>query len=276
MFSSALRLGRFIVTGSLVVALCGCGSGIHGVFIDPTTPDTKGGNVTGNWQFAFTPAANTAVLTAASGSIDQSGGTTAQGQFTTAVLLITAPCYSSGKQLPTQGFATANALNLNSFGDVGQYLNFVLTIADSGDTLSGTYSVQNGCAAGAHGTLAGVRYLPLNGTYAGPFTGGAQRSASLQLQQSTQQAGDGGFLLSGTAAFSGFGCFAHGTTAEPVGGSVSGSAATAHFVTDEPAGSSIDLTGTFDSAAKTLTVSNYTVSGGACDGQTGSATLALQ
>ncbi len=261
---------------SLAAALSGCGSGIHGVLPADLSGDTTGGNVTGNWQFTFKPAANTPVLTAASGSIDQSGGNTSQGQFTTAVLLLTAPCYSSGKQLPTQGFATANGLSLNSFGDVGQYLNFVLTIANSGDSLSGTYTVQNGCAAGAHGTLAGVRFLPLTGTYAGAFTGGAQRAATLQLQQSAQQAGDGGFLLSGTAAFSGFSCFAHGTTSEPVGGSVSGSAATAHFITDEPAGSSVDLTGTFDPAAKTWTVTQYTVHGGGCDGQTGSGALSVQ
>ncbi len=235
-----------------------------------------GGNVSGNWQFTFQPAANTPVFTSASGSIDQTGGTTTQGQFTTAVLLVNAPCYSNGRQLPSQGFATTSTLSLNSVGDLGQFINLALTIANSGDTMSGTYTVENGCAAGAHGTLAGVRYLPLTGTYAGALTGAGQRSATLQLQQSTQQAGDGGFLLSGTAAFNGFGCFAHGTTAEPVGGEVSGSSATAHFVTDEPAGSTVDVSGTFDAEAKTFTVSSYTVNGGACDGQTGSGALNLQ
>ncbi len=275
MFSSAFRLGSVIVTASLAAALCGCGSGIHGVFPDPTS-ETKGGNVTGNWQFAFEPAANTPALSSASGSIDQSGGTTTDGQFTTAVLLVSAPCYSSGMQLPTQGFATTNELTLNSFGDVGQYLNFALTIADGGAAMSGTYTVQNGCAAGAHGTLSGTRYLPLTGTYAGALTGAASRSAMLALQQSTDQAGDGGFLLSGTATFTGFTCFAKGTTTTPVGGEVSGAAATAHFTTDDPAGSSVDVTGTFDAAAKTLTVSGYTIHGGACDGQTGTGTLNLQ
>ncbi len=236
-----------------------------------------GGNVSGNWEFVFTPAAGTPALTGATGSLDQAAAAGAQGAFTTAVLLVTAPCYADAPQVPIQGFAAGSALTLNSFGVSGQFLNLTTTIAGGGGTLSGTYAVTNGCAAGAKGSVTGVRFAPLTGTYAGPTSGGG--TLSLALTQATVPAGDGTFLLGGRMTATGFTCFADGATVVPAtggaDGSLSGPTAAVAFVTDEAAGSRLSVAGTFDTAAKTLTVTRYVVQGGACDGQAGTAVLTL-
>lgn len=275
----------FAVAVSLLLGMwtLGCGSGVH--FppggLNPPNPVTpvnppptgSGGNVTGNWLFLFAPASGTAVLNGATGSISETGGNTTQGQFTTAVLLVNGPCYSTNPQVPTQGFATGTTLSLNSFADNAQFLTLNGNIGGGGSSMTGTYSVQNGCANGANGTLTGTRYAPLTGSYAGAVSGGANRSVRLALTQSTDPAGDGTFLLSGTGTFTGFGCFANGTTATPVGGNVSGPNFTATFNTDDIAGSKIVLKGTFSVGANSISFATYTIQGGACNGQSGAGTL---
>lgn len=270
----------------LSISLMGCGSGLHfppGGFHPPggdpgtpVSPNDPGGNISGNWIFAFTPAANTPVLNQAVGSIDESGGTGSQGQFTTSVLVVTAPCYSNTPIVPTQGFVTPTALTFNSFEVNGQFLGFTGTITKGGSVITGSYNVQNGCANGASGTLAGSRFMPLTGTYAGPVSGGAGRTVSLALTQSNRPDGDGTFLLAGTAAFGGFGCFTSGTSQSPVGGRVSGPSANMTFVTNETSASTVSVSGTFDLGATAISQATYTVKGGACDGQTGTGTFQLR
>lgn len=260
----------------LSVATVGCGSGVHSL-PPPTTPPIPvvGGNISGNWTFQFTPASGTPEMDLAYGSIDQSGGTTTQGQFTTSVLVLNAPCYRNTPQVPLQGFATDTSITLNSFAVNQQFLGLTGTISQSGSSIAGNYTVTNGCADGAKGTLVGSRFAALTGTYAGAVSGGTARTLSLAVTQSTAPAGDGTFLLSGTATAAGFSCFTTATSATPVGGNVSGPTVAATFNTDEAAGSQLIVSGNFDLAAKTISNATYTVQGGACSGQTGTGTLAL-
>ena len=139
--------------------------------------------------------------------------------------------------------------------------------------LTGTYSVNGGCANGVSGNISGQLYASLTGTYAGTSaSGNTAATLSLLLAQQAQGTGDGRSLVTGTAQFTGFPCFTQGTLATP-SGFVRGSAVTLTFATDDANGATLLLAGTFDPAADQLQLSTVEVQGGACAGSYGTPTL---
>jgi hypothetical protein len=234
-------------------------------------------STSGNWDLALTPSKGGNAGETASGSIAQGTMAYTDGDFTTSVLLVNASCFATTPVVPLQGFVnpSGTSLSLDSFIVNGQFLSFTTTVSNSGSTLQGSYTVSGGCADGEKGSIKGTRISTVVGSYVGSLTGGTARSIQAALNQSTQPNGDGNFLLSGKATFTGFSCFSSGSIVMPGSGVVSGSSLRAKFVTDEAAGSSVLVTGKTATAADQIAVT-YQVNGGACNGQTGSGTIALQ
>jgi hypothetical protein len=143
-------------------------------------------------------------------------------------------------------------------------------------SFSGTYSITGGCADGATGTASGTQYAALQGTYSGSIDGNSPpETLNLNVAQYTQGTGDGAFLTSGTATFSGISCFSQGTLAAQ-NGTVIGNVVNLTFNTNDPGGAQLNVVGTIDTAAKTLTLTTIQVNGGSCPGSLGTAALTLQ
>lgn len=229
-------------------------------------------NVTGNWQIKFTSTNSPAPISSLAGYLSEQGqGTT---QFLTAALQAqTSGCFTDAATVPMYGGTSGSYVNLTSFSIDGQTLSINVQANPAGNQFSGNYSISGGCAGGAKGTATGTEYAPLTGTYAGSITGSSPVvTLSLSLSQNTAGTGLGTFPLSGTATFTGISCFSQGTLAAE-NGSVIGDTVNMEFTTNDTQGAKVQMTGTIDTAASTLTLSSIQVNGGSCSATQGSATL---
>lgn len=231
-------------------------------------------NVTGNWQIKFTPTNSPAPISSLSGYLSEQGqGTT---QFLTAALQAqTTGCFADAATVPMYGGTSGSYVNLTSFAIDGQTLSINTQANAQGNQFSGIYSISGGCAAGAKGTATGTEYAPLTGTYTGSIPGSSPAvTLSLSLSQETAGTGLGTFPLSGSAGFTGISCFSQGTLAAE-NGSVIGDTVTMEFTTNAQ-GVEVQMTGTIDPAASTLTLSSIQINGGSCSGTLSTATLMRQ
>jgi hypothetical protein len=231
--------------------------------------------LSGNWQIQFTATNSPAPISSMGGFISQQG--TGNNVFTTAAFQAqTSGCFTDATTIPMTGQTSGTNLNLGSFSIDGQTLTVNVAANAQGNQFSGSYTIAGGCAGGAKGTVSGTEYAALTGTFTGPVTGSnPTETISLALSQYAQGIGSGSFPLSGTAAFSGISCFSQGTLTDE-NGSVIGDSVTMKFTTNDSSGATVQMTGTFDPAASTLTVSSIQISGGTCNGTLGAATLLRQ
>lgn len=274
----ARTLALPLVLLSLLLSGCsgsGSGSGSGGSGSGSGGGSGPAVQISGNWQLQVTPRSGPAPFTSLAGFIDEQG--TGSSPFTTAGFQAQpGSCYTDATTVPMYGTTTGSGLNLVSFAVNNQVLTLNVQVDSTNSHFSGNYSIKGGCANGASGTVTGVEYSPVKGTYAGPITGSnPAATASLALTQYTQGNGDGTFLVSGTATFTGISCFSQGTLAAQ-NGAVLGDTIDLTFTTNDPGGAQVQMQGTFDTAASTLTFSSIQVNGGSCPGSLGTATLALQ
>ena len=229
-------------------------------------------NITGNWKIAFAASNSPAPIGSMAGYLYQSG----QGSqlFTTAALQAqTSGCFQDASTVPMYGETNGSSVTLASFAIESQMLSIDVQANASGNQFTGSYSIAGGCAGGAKGTVAGTEYAPLTGSYSGTVPGSSPTvGVSLTLSQDAGGTGLGTFPLSGSAGFSGISCFSQGTLAA-INGSVIGDSVNMNFTTNDTQGAQVQMTGTLDPAAKTLTLSSIQINGGACGGSLGSATL---
>jgi hypothetical protein len=238
-----------------------------------TNPGANYIYLTGNWEIQATSTAGTAPFTSLAGFINEQGQNPGVDDLTTAALQVQpSGCYVNATTVPLQGSTQGNDLSLLSFPVNGQTMTIKGTKDATATHFTGSYAIAGGCADGATGTLAGTQYAALSGTYSGAVTGDAAQTLQLSVTQFTQGTGDGVFLVSGSAVFSGFSCFTKGTLASE-DGAVIGSAVKLTFATNDSGGAQAVLTGTIDSAADTLTLSSIAVTGGSCPGAIGAAVL---
>jgi hypothetical protein len=229
-------------------------------------------DVTGNWQIQLTPAAP---IKSMAGYLSEQG----QGanQFTTAALQAqTSGCFTDATTVPMTGQTSGSDVNLGSFAIDGQTLSINVQTNAQGNQFSGSYSIAGGCAGGAKGTVIGTEYASLTGTFAGSITGSSPAvTLSLLLSQYAEGIGSGSFPMTGSAAFSGISCFSQATL-DAQNGSVIGDTVTMDFTTGNGQGVDVQMTGTIDPAASTITLSSIQINGGSCSGTLGSATLLRQ
>ena len=265
MKTNSIGIVTQVIFSACLVAMFGCATTPSGTTSAVTTTNTKG-NITGNWQGTLTPAAGTPQLNTLSGAINQYGASGTAGQFTSGVFHIGADCFVASPIVPTEGEVNATAVTLDSYGVNQQFFHLQAQSSADASTFQGTYTVDGGCADGAHGSIAAVRYSALSGTYQSAAT-------MLTVNQDAAATGSGTFLLSGTAKFTGNSCFTAATATEQAVNYVQGSTVHLTLQTNDTAGATYTLTGTANPAADTISDAQYLISGGKCDGQQGSLTF---
>ena len=182
-------------------------------------------------------------------------------------------CYLGTSLVPLQGSIQGDNLGLYSFSVNGQFLSLTMTEDATKQRLMGSYDVHGGCANTFSGTITGVRYTPL----AGNFSGSMSKSAGtlqVTLTQSAAANGDGVFGLAGSASFEAVPCFTSGSLLAE--SDVIGSSVNLVFSTDESSASQVTVIGNSNAAGNVITATSITVSGGACSGALGTATLVRQ
>lgn len=263
---SALALGAAVLTGCSQKGGSGSNSTGSG------SSDSTVVNVTGNWQITFTPTNSPAPISSLSGYLSEQG----QGadQFLTAALQAqTSGCFADATTVPMYGGTSGSYVNLTSFSIDGQTLSINTKSNTAGNQFSGTYSIAGGCAGGAKGTATGTEFAPLSGTFTGSIAGSnPPATLSLSLSQETAGTGLGTFPTSGSAGFTGISCFTQGTLTSE-NGSVLGPSVVMSFTTNDAQGATVQMKGSIDPAASTLTLSSIQINGGSCSGALGSATL---
>lgn len=270
-----------LALGGTVLAGCSRGNGTSGSGGGSGAGGGSGSGggtaviVSGNWQIQFTPTNSPAPISSLAGYLHEEGQ--GSSQFLTAALQAqTSGCFVDASTVPMYGGVSGNFLGLTSFGIDGQTLSIDVTANAGGNQFSGDYSIAGGCADGAKGTATGTQYASLTGTYAGSVTGSSpSETLALSLSQAAEGTGTGTFPLSGEVTFSGITCFSQGTL-DSQNGSVIGNSVTMLFTTNDTQGAEVQIAGTVDAAASTLTLSSIQIVGGSCSGSLGSATLLRQ
>jgi hypothetical protein len=123
--------------------------------------------------------------------------------------------------------------------------------------------------------VTATNYSNIDGTYTGNFVDASndQLAVSALLEQTTQPDLNGQFSLSGTASFPGNKCFVEQptlTTSLVTGNSLS------MTYTDTASGAVLTTSGTFNGAANQLTITSWSIVGGACNGDSGTGMLTEQ
>jgi hypothetical protein len=267
---------RMVCLGSLVAAGLLTGCGVVRTPYDGGTPVTTP-SVSNNWQFQATNTSggnSLGTLTALSGSV--AVGTSSSGSIDS-VLQATSPCYlPTANVVPLSGTVNGSTVSVRSFAVQSQFLSLNGTLDASQANLTGTYEIDGGCSNGEKGTFTGARYRALTGTYTGSVKDSSSVIHTVTLT-STQGAptGQGNFPITGSATITGFSCFSSANVATN-GGYISGNTLLLTLNDGGNTGTTIQLNGTVDSGATSITIKAPTVSGGFCNGTLPSVTLTRQ
>lgn len=142
---------------------------------------------------------------------------------------------------------------------------------------SGQYSISGGCTD--QGTVSGALQSPLTGTYVGNLL---SETVTVTLAQSATADSDGLYHLTGTLTSQGNSCIPSSMTITAVNSAgdtwLAGTEFVAGFTDTNPndPDGQIDLEGTFDPAASTLTINPVASYLGTCLVQTGTGILTKQ
>ena len=268
------KKSALLLSGSFTfVCLSGCGGNIV-VQVGPATPTPPipgYSYLTGNWQMTVSNATGHPSFSALAGFIDETTVKTGTSDATNAIFQLTPDsCFVGGTTLPLTGGVSAGTVSLRSFSDTGQFVTIQGTEDATATNFTGTFTIGGGCSNGASGTIVGVRFDALTGTYTGSFASATGAPAvALSVTQSAFADGKGFSPLSGNATFSGISCFSAATLAS--GSSVIGSTVQLNITASD--GETVLLSGTMDPAASTVTITSGQISGGSCSGSLGSAML---
>lgn len=256
---------RFLAAaGAVLVLATGCG----GIQNNPTLAATT--VLSGNW--AFTPANNSSVAL-------NLGFTQGAYETVSAIARLNGvSCISPTTNLLLTGSVTAaNQMTLVSSPFGGTTLTLTGIVTPDGKAIGNAAWTFAGGNCGSIGTadLTATNYSEISGNYSGNFldASGNQLPVSAFLEQTTQPDSNGQFSLSGTATFPTNTCFVEQPTM--TSSVVTGSSLSMTY-TDPGSGAVLTATGTFNPAATQLTISNWTIAGGACDGDSGTGSLTEQ
>jgi hypothetical protein len=263
--SSCALLGASLVLPTLL-GLAGCNSAMT------PTPAAKAIAVTGNWQIS-SAAPVAGKLSSISGEL--TGSTAAMtGIFHSDSA---SACIAPKQAFEVSGSANANNLvTLTAANVAGGKLTITGTLAADGKSLSdASYNVVGGsCAFAAPADANAQSYSSINGNYTGSFsdTDGQSIQVSATLTQTPSSDTDGNFQLSGTGTFPNNPCFNSPVTlsaSQVTGGSFNFTYA------DSSTGNSVDVAGNFSTDGKTLTVTNWTLTG-SCGPDSGTGLMTQQ
>jgi hypothetical protein len=253
-----LRSPLLVASAALMSLTAGCGV--------QTSARLASGSLSGNWSFAAQNQPVTLNL----------GFTQDADQALSAVARLSGtPCVSSSTDiLLTGAVMNDGSLTLVSRPFAGTTLVLKGQVGTSGSAITGaTWNFNGGaCHSLGSGIVVATDYSPISGQYTGSFTdnSGNQLPVSATLQQTSQPNSDGQFTLSGSATFPSNTCFVQ----EPAltQSVVTGDALSMTY-SDPQSSAVLTATGTFNSDATQLTISQWTIAGGNCDGDAGTGML---
>lgn len=255
------RLGS-LSSACLALAFAGCNS------THMTQPPAQ---LAGNWAFTSqSTSSNPTSLTLNAGLTTQvNGSITAIGH------LNGASCVASASAITLTGSVdNHDRLVLKSQPFSGTTLTITGQLAPDGSSVTNTQMTFSGGSCSSLGTVAATttQYTQINGTYSGNFTdaGGSTGAVTAQLTQTTQPDANGTFHLSGSATFASNPCFTQPLVTDSL---VTGSNLSTTYTQGN---ATITAVGTFNSDATVLTVTNWQVAGGICDGESGTGLLTKQ
>jgi hypothetical protein len=269
-----MRLRANILRLSALLVLCGCGGGAYQRPTGGTpggaggvTPPSSAPNVGGNWQFNMTSSVSGGLSPTIAGSISPSGSS-----VNGAVHINGSNCFDPLIPVDLTGTQTGSDLSLTSTSIDGQVITVIGSIIN--DTLTGTYTINGGCADRDQGNVTGIKVPKIGGTIDGTFTtftaSGEERfDGGAGLTQGGASS-EGSFGLTGTFTFSSP-CFSSGILKSgtfPTGSFIIGTSMVLEIDTDNG-------TVTFQGTLNPITGEvggDYKVVGGTCD-HTGTALL---
>jgi hypothetical protein len=245
---------------ALTLVLAGCGMA--------NTPLQVGTSLSGNWAFANSSnvVLNLGFLQGAYETVSAVGRLSGSSCVSpTSDILLTGSVGLDNKMMLVSSPFSGTTLTLQ--GEVSP---------DGKGIAAASWTFAGGnCASLGQASVTATDYSPINGTYTGTFVDGSANSlpVSALLEQTSQPDLNGQFSLSGTATFPQNNCFKNQpsvTTSTVTGSSLA--------MTYTDAGSSTTLTavGTFNAQATQLTITNWSISGGPCNGDAGTGLLAVQ
>ncbi|MGB8029368.1 MAG: hypothetical protein WCF30_06850 [Terracidiphilus sp.] len=241
-----------IVAVFILGGLAGCGG--KAPISPPSSPGTPA-NITGNWVLTVNPTAGgtapiAVYLTSNAGSV--SG--LAVGPAATDLLMYPDGCVGS---------------------PIGMFSNVALSGTVSGSSLSnGSFAISGDCTT--QGSMTGVEYPAVNGTYSGTVTSqatGQSFQVTATLDQSSTPNSAGLLALTGTATVSGYSCVPSSATA------ISASFVGNDFFVDLSDSSSgiLGWGGSLSPDGKTLGINyGFSPASSSCNEDFGAGTLTLQ
>jgi len=254
-------LPALVLAPALTLSLAGCGMA--------NTPLQVGTSLSGNWAFA--PTSSNVVL-------DLGFMQGAYENVSAVARLNGVSCISPTTDIQLTGsVGLDNRMMLVSSPFSGTTLTLQGMVSGDGKGIAGaTWTFAGGsCATLGQASVAATGYAAINGTYTGTFIDGSGNSivVSALLEQTSQPDSNGQFSLSGTATFPSNSCFVNQpsvTTSIVTGNNLS-------MTYSDPAGSTtLTAVGTFNAQASQLTITNWAISGGHCNGDAGTGSLMVQ
>lgn len=254
----------FILPVSALALLTGCGSSLQ----QPTSASDSSPNITGSWLFSgssVTPSIAAGIIE----SDDTIAGTAS---------------ISGCSSMPEQTTLTGSVDDQGTFniktGELPGGTALLLTgkLNSDGKTISNASLVASGsaCASGgATQTISGQLYAPASGNYSGTFTGsdGDATQVAATLLQSTNPGPGGSYTLSGSVSFPSSPCLATASIESASSTVTAGKLSAVYGTTVDGVTVTIQATGTADATASHIVITNWTISGGTCDGYSGTGAL---
>jgi len=259
----------YIAIATCCLLLSGCGGGGSSVAPTPTpTPVPQLALTSGNWDFAAVSSSGPSFLIG--GNVVQTGTSVTGG-----LRVVNSGCFTSSTAVPISGTISGQTATVTSSAVASQTISATLT--GSATSLTGTYTVTGtGCAGGDKGNIAGVLVPSISGTWKGTFISNAVAHPGIGVTATvTEGAADstGVFALTGNAAYTGSACFATATAATS---SVMAGRTTNVVLTNDD-GSTTTFIGSLNNpGAPTQINGTYAVSGGVCNGDTGTGQITKQ
>lgn len=250
----------------LAAGVVGCGTNLQPA--QSNSSSTPYASVSGDWRFGN----STTGFAIAAGLVD-----------TTSAVTGTATLYGCGST-PLQ---TTIGGNVDSSGLLsletaalpgGGTVSLQGQVSADGKTMASASVSSNSaaCSVPAAQVLTGQVYAPATGNYTGTFTGsdGDATPVTATLSQSATAGSGGGYTLSGSVSFASSPCLDNTATINSATSTVTGGALSATYTsTLDGQTVTITATGTATPDASSITISNWTIAGGLCDGYSGTGSL---